>query len=71
MKQLLKCGLVAALAVVSFNAQAANVDANTAKTTANKFIKQKYAQQGKMMAPASADFKLAYTEASSVSGNAY
>lgn len=71
MKQLLKCGLVAALAVVSFNAQAANVDANTAKATANKFIKQKYAQQGKMMAPATADFMLAYTEASSVSGNAY
>ena len=61
MKQLLKCGLVAALAVVSFNAQAANVDANTAKTTANKFIKQKYAQQGKMMAPATAQTSSSHT----------
>ena len=70
-KQLLKCSLVAAMSVASLNALAANVDVNTAKTTANKFIKQKYAQQGKMMAPTSSDIKLAYTEASAVSGNAY
>lgn len=71
MKQLLKCSLAAALAVVSFNAQAANIDANTAKTTANTFMKQKYAKQGKMMAPATADIKLTHAESSSVSGNAY
>ena len=70
-KELFKCGLVAALAVMSFNAQAANVDANTAKTTANTFIKQNFAKQGKFMAPSAADIKLAHAETSSVSGNAY
>lgn len=70
-KKLLKCSLLAAFALVSFNAAAGNVDANTAKATASSFMKQKFAQQGKMMAPASTNIKLSYTEKSSVEGNAF
>ena len=70
-KKLLKCSLMAAFALVSFNAAAGNVNADAAQAAANNFLKQKFAQQGKLMAPATADIKLTHTEASTVSGNAY
>lgn len=52
-------------------ANAGNIDANAARQAANDFIKKNVAAKGMFKAPSMADIKLAYTEASSVEGNAY
>ena len=61
---------MAVLAMSALNAAAGNIDATTARMTANSFLKQK-AATGKFKAASTADIKLAYTEKSSVSGNAF
>ena len=61
---------MAVLAMSALNAAAGNIDATTARMTANSFWKQK-AATGKFKAASTADIKLAYTEKSSVSGNAF
>ena len=69
-KKLLKCSLLMTFAAVSFNVMATHVDVSTARATASNFMNQKLgAKQGMLMSPAS--IKLAHTEASKVSGNAY
>ena len=68
--KLLRTGLLAVAAVTSINAVAGNIDANSARMTANSFWKQK-AATGMFKAASNADFKLTYTEKSSVSGNAF
>ncbi len=62
---------IATVAALSFSAQAASVDVTTARMEANNFVKSKMASKGMFNAPATADLKLAHTEASSVEGNAY
>ena len=69
-KKILSYCLLSALAAVSMNASAASIDANTARAAANTFLKQK-AATGVLKAAATADIKLAYTEKSSVTGNAF
>ena len=72
MKKLLSASAIVALALLGFNANAGNVDANTARMTAKNFINQRVGAQGSFKSPASvADIRLAHTEASSVEGNAY
>ena len=68
--KLLRTGLRAVAAVTSINAVAGNIDANSARMTANSFWKQK-AGTGILKAAANADIKLAYTQQSSVTGNAF
>ena len=62
---------IATVAALTFSAQAASVDVTTARMEANNFVKSKMASKGMFNAPATADLKLAHTEASSVEGNAY
>ena len=62
---------LAVVAALSFSVQAASVDVTTARMEANNFVKSKMASKGMFNAPATADLKLAHTEASSVEGNAY
>ena len=62
---------LAVVAALTFSAQAASVDVTTARMQANNFVKSKMASKGMFNAPATADLKLAHTEASSVEGNAY
>ena len=62
---------LATVAALSFNAQAASVDAASARMAANQFLKQYSASTVSFKAPASSDIKLAHAEASSVEGNAY
>lgn len=62
---------LATVAALSFNAQAANVDAASARMAANQFLKQHAASTVSFKAPAVSDIKLAHVEASSVEGNAY
>ena len=62
---------IATVAALTFIAQAASVDVTTARMEANNFVKSKMASKGMFNAPATADLKLAHTEASSVEGNAY
>ena len=69
-KKLISQTLLVGLAITSFHASAASIDANAARMAANSFLKQK-AATGMFKAAASADIKLAYTEKSSVSGNAF
>lgn len=69
-KKLFNQTLLAALAITSLHASAGNIDANAARMNANSFLKQK-AATGKMKAASTADIRLAYTEKSSVSGNAF
>jgi len=72
MKKLLSASAIAALALLGFNANAGNIDANAARMTAKNFINQRVGAKNTFKAPASvADIKLAYTEASKVEGNAY
>ncbi len=72
MKKLLSASAIAALALLGFNANAGNIDANAARMTAKNFINQHVGAKSTFKAPASvADIKLAYTEASKVDGNAY
>ena len=68
--KLFRSGLLALAAVTSLNAVAGSIDANSARMTANSFWKQK-AATGMFKAASNADFKLTYTEKSSVSGNAF
>ena len=70
LKHFFKQAFLAAIAVSTLNAAAGNIDANVARMTANSFWKQK-ATTGKFKAASTADIKLAYTEKSSVSGNAF
>ena len=60
-------------ALIGVNANASNVDLNTARMTANNFLKHHSSAPGSFKAPALADIKLAHAEASSVdhSANAY
>lgn len=69
-KKLFSFGLLAIAAATSLNAVAGNIDANAARLNANSFLKQK-AATGKFKAASTADIRLAYTEKSSVSGNAF
>ena len=62
---------IATVAALTFSAQAASVDVTTARMEANNFVKSKMASKGMFNAPATADLKLAHSEASSVEGNAY
>lgn len=62
---------LAVVAALTFSAQAASVDVTTARMEANNFVKSKMASKGMFNAPATADLKLAHTEASSIEGNAY
>lgn len=64
--------MVAAIAVIGLNLNAANVDFNTARLTANGFLKQ-HTQPGSINSPALADIKLEHAERSSVDrdANAY
>ncbi len=72
MKKLLSAGAIVALALLGFNANAGNVDANAARMAAKSFINQRVNTQGTFKAPASvADIKLVHSEASGVEGNAY
>ena len=70
LKNFFKQAFMAVLAMSALNAAAGNIDATTARMTANSFWKQK-AATGKFKAASTADIKLAYTEESSVSGNAF
>ena len=70
LKNFFKQASLAVLAMSALNATAGNIDATTARMTANSFWKQK-AATGKFKAASTADIKLAYTEKSSVSGNAF
>ena len=70
LKNFFKQAFLAVLAMSALNAAAGNIDATTARMTANSFLKQK-AATGKFKAASTADIKLAYTEKSSVSGNAF
>ena len=69
LNKLIRSGLLAIAAVTSISAVAGNVDVNAARMAANSFLKQKAATG--MKAAATADIKLAYTEASKVEGNAF
>ena len=72
MKKLLSASAIAALALLGFNANAGNVDANTARMTAKNFVNQRVGAHKAFQSTASvSDIKLAHTEASSVEGNAY
>ena len=70
LKNFFQQAFLAVLAVSALNATAGNIDASTARMTANSFWKQK-AATGMLKAASSADIKLAYTQESSVSGNAF
>jgi hypothetical protein len=70
LKNFFKQAFLAVLAMSALNAAAGNIDATTARMTANSFWKQK-AATGKFKAASTADIKLSYTEKSSVSGNAF
>lgn len=61
--------LVAALGLMAFNASAGNIDANSARVVASKFLQQKKAATIK--ANSLSDIKLTYTEKSAVEGNAF
>jgi len=67
--RLISKAMLAALAVTSFNAGAANVDATMARDAAARFLNQKSESMFKAI-PTSA-LKLSHSEASRVSGNAY
>ena len=70
-KKLFSAGAVAALAMFAITAQANSIDANAARQAASNFMKRSMASKGMLKAPSTADIKLAYTEASSVEGNAF
>ena len=70
LKNFLQQAFLAVFAVSALNAAAGSIDATSARMTANSFWKQKTAT-GKFKAASSADIKLAYTEKSDVSGNAF
>ena len=67
-KLTLSCALTLA-GLLTVNA--GNIGVNAARQTASDFMKHKFAAKSMFNAPATADFKLAYTEKSSVEGNAY
>lgn len=62
---------LAAVAMLSFNAQANNINADNARMAASQFFKQHAASTISFKAPAVADIKLVHSEASNVEGNAY
>ena len=67
---ILKCvSMVVTIALIGLNLRAANVDVNTARITANGFLKH-INQPGSINSPALADIKLAHAEASSIKSNA-
>ena len=71
-KRIISTCFIAALALFSINANAGNIDVNAARSAAKSFLyKQATATRGLVKAPAMADIKLAYTEASKVEGNAF
>ena len=61
--------MVVTIALIGLNLRAANVDVNTARITANGFLKH-INQPGSINSPALADIKLAHAEASSIKSNA-
>ena len=69
-KKLFSAGALAALAMFAITAQANSIDANAARAAAKNFVNSKATKTFKGRA-ATADIKLAYTEKSDVSGNAY
>ncbi len=70
-KNLMSATLVTTIALLSMNAVANNVDVNAARAAAGNYLKvHAAATPGSLKAPATADLKLAYTEASSVDRNA-
>ncbi len=70
-KKLFSASAVAALAMFAVTAQAGNINADAARMMAKNFINQHNATSKTFKAAANADIKLAYTEKSSVEGNAY
>ena len=61
--------MVVTIALIGLNLRAANVDVNTARITANGFLKH-INQPGSINSPALADIKLAHAEASSTKSDA-
>ena len=66
---ILKTGVLAVFALAAINSSAANIDVNTARATAGKFINKN--KNLTMKAGSTNAIKLAHAEASNVSGNAY
>ena len=65
-KKLLNCGLLAALAMLSMQAGAANLDANAARQSAADFMRQQVqVRPGMLNAPALSDLYLVHAEPSS------
>ena len=66
-----KCAsLIAVISLIGLNMSAASIDANTARSTANSFLKRHVASPGAINSPSMADLKLIHAEASSVDRNA-
>ncbi len=63
--------VLAVAGLMTFSASAGNIDVNAARQAASNFMKRSMASKGMLKAPSTADIKLAYTEASSVEGNAF
>ena len=68
-----KCAwLLATMAIISLSASAANIDATTARATANSFIKQHAVKSpGSIMAPSLNDIKLVHAQESSAVAGAH
>lgn len=62
--------VVALIALMGLNMSAASIDVNTARSTANSFLKRHMASPGAINSPSMADLKLIHAEASSVDRNA-
>lgn len=69
LKKLISASAIAALAMFAVNANAGNIDTNAARAAAQNFLNSKSA--GMLKATSSDAIKLAYSQPSSVSGNAY
>ena len=61
---------VVLFAIIGINMSATNIDVNTARLTANNFLKQHVANPGSFNAPTLADLKLVHVEPSTVDRNA-
>ena len=62
--------VVALIALMGLNMSAASIDVNTARSTANSFLKRHVASPGAINSPSMADIKLVHAETSSVDRNA-
>lgn len=61
---------VVLFAIIGINMSATNIDVNTARLTANNFLKQHVANPGSFNAPTLADLKLVHVEPSTIDRNA-